>query len=200
MIDYNSLSNFLKMKSENNISAYILCGGKSQRMQTDKGLLLFENQTFVTCIINAIKPITDTIVLVTNNDEYKKFGYTVISDIYEGKGPVGGIYTALKHSSTFRNLIVSCDVPKITSHLFENYLIPNFKSYDITFLSDGVSDYPLIGIYSKNCVSAFKTAIKKNHLKLLKLIETLDYNRVVVCEPDIPALLNINSKEDLEKL
>jgi len=188
------------MGIEDSISAYILCGGKSHRMQTDKGLLLYEDKAFVLHVINAIEPITNQIVCVTKNDEYKKFGFSIISDIYEAKGPVGGIYTALKHSTTDKNLIISCDVPKITSRLLETYLILNSKSSEITFLSDGVSDYPLIGMYSKSIVSEIEKAIKNNHLKLLKLIETLDYKRVIVSERDKPALLNINTKADLEKL
>ena len=51
------------MNSENNITAYILCGGKSQRMKTEKGFLIFQDKTFVENIISAIKPIANAIFL-----------------------------------------------------------------------------------------------------------------------------------------
>ena len=48
-----------------NISVYILCGGKSTRMQEEKGLVFYKNQPFVQHIIQAVMPITDKIFLVT---------------------------------------------------------------------------------------------------------------------------------------
>ena len=188
------------MKLDNNITAYILCGGQSKRMKTDKGLIVYQNLTFVERIINELKPITNSIYLVTKNNEYEIFGYPLIADIFENKGPVGGIFTALHYSNTEKNLIISCDVPKVTTEIFRKYLIPNYKNSEITFLSDGNSDYPLIGIYSKNSIKDFETAIKNNHLKLLQLIETLDYNRIKIDDADRTVLLNVNTKADLEKL
>jgi len=188
------------MNSTNKITAYILCGGKSERMKTEKGLLIYQNKTFVECIINAIKPIANSIFLVTKNENYEAFGYPLVADVFENKGPVGGIYTALNHSSTKKNLIISCDVPRIKAEIFSKYLIPNCKNSDLIFLSDGKNDYPLIGVYSKKSIKNFESAIKKNHLKLLKLIETLDYKRIQVNVEDQWALLNINTQADLEKL
>ncbi|HMC01848.1 MAG TPA: molybdenum cofactor guanylyltransferase [Flavobacteriaceae bacterium] len=188
------------MTSRKKISAYILCGGKSSRMKMDKGLLLYQNKTFVENIINAIEPITNSIFLVTNNDAYNIFGLPIISDIYKNKGPIGGIYTALKYTKTDKNLIISCDVPKITTSILKKYLIENCENSDLTFVSDGENDFPLIGIYSKSIVQEFETAIKNNHLKLLRLIETLCINKILVENKDASELMNVNTKDDLERL
>lgn len=187
------------MNSSQNISAYILCGGKSSRMQTEKGLVCFNEKPFIQYIINAIKPIANNIVLVTNNEDYKIFGCNLIEDIYTNKGPVGGIYTALEHSKVENNLILSCDIPFITTEVLK-ILIDNHLSSEnnITFLSDGIKNYPLIGVYKKLLVNLFEEAILNEKLKLQRVIQTITN---IVISIDIKyhsTLKNINTKQDLE--
>ncbi|WP_299098269.1 molybdenum cofactor guanylyltransferase [uncultured Winogradskyella sp.] len=188
------------MSTKNNISVYILCGGLSSRMQEEKGLVLYEDKPFVTHIIEAVLPISETIVLVTKNENYKQFGFPLIADIYENKGPVGGIYSALNHSDNEFNLILSCDIPNIKTAVLNTYLLNNFQDHSITYLKDDESDYPLIGMYSKQVTSLFKTAISENKLKLLDLIKTTDYNTIQIKPEDKIAVKNINTKEELTAL
>ena len=74
---------------KNNIPAYILCGGRSSRMGQDKGLVTLQENEFISHIINTLKNITDSIVLVTKNKEYGRFRLPIIQDIYAEKGPLG---------------------------------------------------------------------------------------------------------------
>ncbi|MCK7517639.1 MAG: NTP transferase domain-containing protein [Ignavibacteriales bacterium] len=46
----------------------------------------------------------------------------VVNDIFIGKGPLAGIHSALKNSSTEKNFIISCDMPLISVELIK-YLI-----------------------------------------------------------------------------
>ncbi|MUU79140.1 molybdenum cofactor guanylyltransferase [Winogradskyella endarachnes] len=188
------------MSNKTNISVYILCGGLSSRMQEEKGLVLYKNKPFVAHIIDAVIPISESIVLVTKNDAYKQFGYPLVADIYENKGPVGGIYSALNHSENEFNLILSCDIPNIKTAVLNTYLLQNFQSHSISYLKDDESDYPLIGMYSKKLTSLFKAAILENKLKLLDLIKTTDYNTIQIKPEAKSAVKNINTKEELTAL
>lgn len=97
-----------------NYTGIILAGGKSQRMGTDKWLLLLKGKPFISHIYEAMKPIFgDNIVIVSSNPEYDKYGYKRIEDLISNKGPVGGLYTALKQSKTKFNLVLSVDVPLV---------------------------------------------------------------------------------------
>ncbi|HEX8014674.1 MAG TPA: NTP transferase domain-containing protein, partial [Flavobacterium sp.] len=40
------------------LTAFILCGGKSSRMKSEKGLVLFQGKPFIEHIIQAVLPIT----------------------------------------------------------------------------------------------------------------------------------------------
>src|SRR5690606_34062673 len=136
-----------------NIPAYILCGGKSTRMQAEKVLVYFDNKPFVQHIIDAVKPITNSIFLVMKITAYKTLGYELIEDIHADKVPVGCIHTALQHSQSLNNLILSCDVPFITTEVLE-ILLAKHES-EVTFLSDDNKNYPLIGIYQKQLEELF---------------------------------------------
>ena len=189
------------MNKEKNMSAYILCGGTNRRMQTEKGLIVYNGKTFIEWIIDAIKPITNSIFLVTKNKDYQKFGYPLIPDVHHSKGPVGGIFTALKHSSSDDNLILSCDVPNITSHVLETYLVDKIDdSHDVIYVADENRDYPLIGIYSKKIITDFETALNNDHLKLVRLLVKVNCNCIKTNPEDYSALQNINTKEELKNL
>ena len=189
------------MSEKQSISAYILCGGTNKRMGTEKGLIVYKDKTFIEWIIEAIKPITDSIFLVTKNKDYQKFGYPLVPDIHHSKGPVGGIFTALTHTNTDKDLILSSDIPNITTHVLNTYLVDQIDESDsVVYVSDDKKAYPLIGMYSKKLVSEFETALNNNHLKLMKLLEKLDCKCVKTKPEDYSALQNINTKEELKKL
>ena len=189
------------MKVKNNISAFILCGGKSSRMGTEKGLVNYNNKPFIQLVIDAIEPITTNIFLVTDNQEYTDFNYPLVADIYKNKGPVGGIFSALDRSETENNLILSCDIPKISTNVIKNYLINNISDQkDVIFLSDDKNVYPLIGIYNKRVKPKLSEAISSNRIKLLSLLNELNCQVIKVNPRDFESLKNINTQDELKIL
>lgn len=189
------------MIEKSNIPVYILCGGKSTRMQTDKGLVDFKGKPFIQWVIDAAKGISDSIFLVTNNLDYADFGYPLINDIYKDKGPVGGIFSALKHSTENQILILSCDVPNISAEILEHYLLKKIEDdADVIMLADNEKIYPLIGIYSKSVMGGFERAIKRDKLKLILVIKDFIFKTIQVAGKHKNALANINTKKELEAL
>lgn len=189
------------MPNSQNITAYVLCGGKSVRMQTEKGMVLYKGKPFIQWIIDAIMPVTSDIILVTSNSDYSHLGLPLIEDIFKNKGPVGGIYTALTHSKTERNLILSCDIPKINADLLRE-LIDQSKQKDasITFLSDGKNDFPLIGVYKKEALKTLAEAISADKLKLCPLVNMISHQKIIINSEQKSFVQNINSKAELLSL
>ncbi|MBN3521159.1 molybdenum cofactor guanylyltransferase [Algoriphagus lutimaris] len=189
------------LRSNEDIAVYILCGGKSSRMNTEKGLVEFHGKSFLQWILDAVTPMTSTITLVTKNVAYACFGLPMIPDLVEDQGPVGGIYTALADSSFRYNLILSCDIPKITTEVL-SALIQTAKGSDkdVFILSDGKHDYPLIGCYQKSLLQAFQYAIEQQHLKLCPLVDSLRHQKLVITPKDQAAIRNINTQEELLSL
>lgn len=187
------------MKENSTIAAYILCGGKSSRMKTDKGLVLWEEKPFVQHIAETITPLTEAIVLVTDNAAYAQFGYPLIPDIYPDKGPLGGIHTALSHSKAATNLILSCDIPLILTTILSEILAVHANSEEkITIAATKESLHPLIGVYEKNLTPLIEKHIAEGKLKLLDFVAQIPH-QTVVFEDDL-ALENINSQKELDAL
>lgn len=182
-------------------NVYILAGGKSSRMGTDKGLLPLNNEVFVERIGKKLKKITNSVYVITSNEAYKNLNLNCIEDIFPNKGPVGGIYTALTHSSTEQNIIISCDTPLINYEVI-SWLIKEHenKTFMITFPTFDNKDYPLIGIYSKKMTPIFLEAIQQDSLKLRSVLQNINCNIVVLPLKFRDNILNINTKEEYYKL
>ena len=88
------------MKNKKNITGIILAGGKSSRMGTDKGFVMYKNKAFIQHIIEAIHPLVDEIIIVSNNPDYDVFKLKRVNDIIENAGPLAGVYTGLFESET----------------------------------------------------------------------------------------------------
>lgn len=182
----------------NKVTGYILAGGKSSRMGTDKGLMNLGGKTLVQYVIDALKPVADKVVIVSNNAEYEKFGFEVIEDEIKGIGPAGGIYTALNHSTSEKNFIISCDMPFVTSDSI-NFVVVNAHDSEITLPIHNQNLEPLFGVYSKVCLQRWKTLIESGNIKLHDLVEHFRLNKLKVDYKklfDDKIFMNVNDKHD----
>ena len=178
----------------------ILCGGKSSRMQSEKGLVLYKNKPFVEHIIEAVLPISNNIQLVTNGNEYDYLGYKIVKDRIENKGPLGGIYSAIFHSDSEINLILSCDIPLISTEIVSELIQKRSVDFDIAVFKDLDKIHPLIGIYSKNLIPNIEKAIDNDELKMMDFISRNKHQLIPIEEKNRQLFRNINSHEDLQEL
>jgi molybdopterin-guanine dinucleotide biosynthesis protein A len=182
------------------INGYILAGGKSSRMGTDKGLLLFEGKAMIQYVIEQLQPIFSKLVIVSNNPEYEKFGLEVIPDLIKDIGPAGGIYTALKHSEAKLNFIVSCDMPFVTKEAI-GFIIKNTSESQIVLPENQGKIEPLFGIYAKDCEDIWFELIQQNIIKLQKMVSYFKLKTIPVENNEIfkeSFFKNINTKEDFK--
>lgn len=186
---------------KNKITAYILAGGKSQRMGTDKGLLLLDGKPFVSHICEAVSPIVgDSIVIVSSNADYDFLGYTRIEDIVADKGPVGGIYTALHQSKTKLNFIISVDAPLVTTELLLWILENHSDSFLMTQVQANEKSYPLIAIYDQSLVTVFEVNLRNHQLRLGRVRDEIAYQTIYVPEKWNNQVQNINTQEEYQKI
>ena len=83
------------MEPLDQIPVYILCGGKSSRMTSEKGLVKLQEKTFIELITSVLQSKNMLVKLITENENYSELGYKILPDIYINKGPLAGIHSAL---------------------------------------------------------------------------------------------------------
>jgi molybdenum cofactor guanylyltransferase len=192
----------MDMPEQKEITAIILAGGKSSRMKEDKGLVYFNRKMLVEHVIQSVKKLTDhLIIIITANAAYKQFGYPCIEDEMNDKGPLGGIYTGLIHSSSQRNLIVGCDMPFLSEKLLTT-LINNCDDEDVLMTEHRGMVEPLCAVYHQNCAEHLRSQLEQNHLKITTALAGLK-TRVISFDSEEwfkgNELANFNSIEELKK-
>lgn len=178
----------------------ILCGGKSSRMQSEKGLVLFQNKPLIEHIIDAVLPISANIKLVTNTNDYDYLAYKKLNDIELEKGPMGGIYSALANSDSEINMILSCDIPLISTEILLELIEKHNSNFDVTVFEDEERIHLLIGIYSKEILPVLKQSIDENDLKMMRFLSKVKTQRILVDDAKSQFFKNINTLEELNEL
>lgn len=183
------------------VTGIILAGGKSSRMGTDKGLQKLCGKPLISYSIQLLSEFCSTIIISTSSDAYQSFGYKTVADEIPGIGPMGGIYSALKQSETEENLVLSCDLPFVSSELLR-YILKNSEGYHVAVPWQGDHHYePLCGFYRLSVLDRMSAFIQNNNYKLPDLFQEIIINRLTIntnlefYKEDM--FLNINSKHDL---
>lgn len=110
------------MAGVNGVSVFILAGGRSTRMGTDKALLQFDGMSLLERALKAAREVGDNVRIVGARERYAEFGAAVVEDEFQQCGPLGGIHAALGVSETELNVVLSVDTPLVTSD-FLRYLV-----------------------------------------------------------------------------
>jgi molybdopterin-guanine dinucleotide biosynthesis protein A len=185
------------------LTGIILSGGKSSRMGLEKGLVDFRGKPLISYAIEALKPVTDALLVSANNrlDDYRNFGYEIVRDKVKEIGPMGGLLAALKHSKTEYNLVLSCDMPFVSTELMD-YLSGQIEDYDIVAAVHGEETLePLCGCYSKSVVGVLENQVAEGNYKLRDVFRQVRFKTVVI-DASLPfyhdhLFFNINRPEDL---
>lgn len=187
-------------RNKKQINGYILAGGKSSRMGTDKGLLMIEGKAMIQYVIEQMQLVFDNLVIVSNNSEYEKFGLEVIPDLIKNIGPAGGIYTVLEHSDSQLNFVVSCDMPFISKGAIE-FIIENSNESQIVLLENQGNLEPLFGIYANDCEAIWLELIEEGKVKLQDMIKNFKLKIIPIENNEIfkdSFFKNINTKADFD--
>jgi molybdenum cofactor guanylyltransferase len=98
------------------VEGFILVGGRSSRMGSDKSRLQFAGRTGIELIAGALSDLTSSVRLVGSRILHD--GFENIPDLHQQWGALGGIHAALGACRSQWAAIVACDLPLVTAELF----------------------------------------------------------------------------------
>ena len=175
-------------------AGFILTGGRSTRMGSDKALLPWRERTVIEHLSLLVASVAGSSTLVGHPERYLHLGLPALADLRPGLGPLSGLETALASTSAEWNLVLSCDIPEVTRQLLESLFSHAAASgAAVTLIRDAAEElHPLCAVYHQRCLAAARAALDRNDLRLLDVIGHLQPEFL-----DIPASFpNINTPED----
>lgn len=156
------------------ISVAILAGRERSRV----GTLL--NQPIVERVFAQVQGLGAETLLITNQPEaYAYLDLPLYADLFPNSGPLGGICTALHHTTGSHTLVLSCDLPIISRDLLEHlkYLAPDF---DIVVPQALGRLQPLHAIYSRACLQPALACLRRGELRVNAFYQEMSRLHVVL--------------------
>lgn len=197
----------------NDFSGFVLAGGKSSRMKTDKAFLEIDGETFLARAVKTLSKTCENSVEIVLNQSQTHFiakfpaGVSYVFDIYENLGALGGIHAALKNCPREYAFVLACDMPFVTekavANLARTALESAGKSAIIPKDSDGKIQ-PLAAVYKvKTCLPLLENFLanpSSNAVRdFLKLVPT-EFIAAESLDADENLFSNVNFPSDYQKI
>lgn len=186
------------------VSAFVLAGGKSTRMGTDKAFVTLEGSTLLARALDIARSVTPSVSIVGDPAKFARYA-PVVEDIFPNCGPLAGIHAALRSSSTDLNLILAVDVPFVSAALLE-YLLERARRNPavVTIAQTGGGYQPLSAIYRCEFAELADKALGAGRYKIDSLFPST--NTQTITEEELKAagfshavFRNLNTREELDK-
>ena len=185
------------------VTAFVLSGGMSTRMGTDKALVMFESRTLLERALEVARSVTSEVRVAGNPVKYASFA-PCVEDFYPNCGPLAGIHAALHSSHTEFNLMVAVDLPFVTAQLLE-FIVARAQdaaTASVTVPRVGSRFQPLCAVYRREFVVPATQALRVGHYKIDSLFETkrtqiIEENELVAAGFSPSLFRNVNTPGDL---
>jgi molybdopterin-guanine dinucleotide biosynthesis protein A len=185
------------------IAAFILAGGASRRMGTDKSQLRLEQQTFTERIAETLLQITDSVSIVGRDSDVSSL--PSVADVYPKWGALGGIHAALSACSREWAIVVACDLPFVTSELFLYLAAQRLDHEAVVPVQEDGRPQPLAALYRVDpCLRRATDLIEAGRRRPVDLLEAVNTRWVAFDELRNFAraqsfFVNINTPDDYDE-
>jgi molybdopterin-guanine dinucleotide biosynthesis protein A len=153
------------------LTAFILAGGNSTRMGTDKAFVMLDGRTLLARALDRCRTITSEVWIVGDRKKFAPFA-PVVEDVFPGCGPLAGIHAALRTSGTDLNLVLAVDLPFVSPALL-HFLVAQARQNGamVTVPRAGKGWQPLCAVYRRIFADAAETALRAGRYKIDALFE-----------------------------
>lgn len=171
------------------MNGYILVGGRSRRMGSDKAQLKISGRTLCHLIIEKLQQAGCENVFLVGKKSIP-ISIPQIPESWPDYHPLYGVYTALTHCCGDRCIITPCDIPFVSTTTYQQLLSQSVT----TVLSTPSKKQPLLGLfYTSKREQALSYA--QQHRSVMSFVE----NEACIVVPS-DELRNINHPNDLRGL
>jgi molybdopterin-guanine dinucleotide biosynthesis protein A len=185
------------------MEGFILTGGASSRMGTDKARLSLGGLTFIERIARALREVTPDLRLVSARTESFNLNLPVVADVHRNCGALGGLHAALRACRAPWALVVSCDLPFVTGELFAR--LGEFRTGETDAVAPLQADgrpQPLCALYSPaGCLERVERFLLEGERRprvLLRQVRTrwVEHTELIDLRDAELFFMNVNTPED----
>ena len=183
------------------VSGFVLAGGRATRMGRDKRLFRMGDQTLLERAAALLEQLLGRppFVVGDNLEGIWPDPRRIITDMRPGCGPLSGLAALLQACPTRWALAVAADMPLLGAEDLQ-LLVERVSDGDrVAALSGGVRPEPLAAIYHRDTGDYWRRRLEAGNYKLDSGFRELDWVKVVPAKPGL-SLFNVNRVEDLEWL
>ncbi len=149
-----------------NVTAFVLAGGRSSRMGADKALLPFRDETLLARALATARAVAGKVVIVGPRERYAAYG-DLVEDIYAGCGPLAGIHAALCSTQMDLNLVLSVDMPLMPAEFLQWLVNRSRDTNDLIVVPDALGgQQPLCAVYRRAVLAVAEQALKEGDYKI----------------------------------
>jgi len=180
------------------VPLYILAGGRSRRFGADKARALVDGTPLILRVARALAPVAaSTTVVAANAGAYDDLSLPTIGDETPGRGPAGGVATAIGHrlreSGEGWILVSACDWLEVDAG-WARPLLRAVAPGARAVLFD--TRQPLFGLYHTAAGPAIARAVDAGERRMREIAAGLSPLRVAAPEA-FAAAVNVNRRDDL---
>lgn len=187
------------------VVGFVVAGGGSTRMGSDKALLPWRGTTLLDDAVRRLREVTDDVRLLTGpHRRYEDRGLVVLPDETPGLGPLVGVATALRAMGSGTGIFLAVDLPGIPSALLRSFLEWS-RGADAVVPISNTGPEPLCAAYRTTCLPAIERQFRDGQYKMTNFWGDITVRKLQVAElarfgPVEAMFLNVNTPEAYSKI
>ena len=184
------------------IEGFILAGGQSRRMGTDKSQLTINGQTFLDRIAAEVTA-SDISVKVVGLPPSE---YPTVVDVYPNWGALGGVHAALSACGSDWAMVIACDFPFVSRQLLGRLSAKRDDFEAVAPIQRDLIPQPLCALYRVvPCLNQAEKLINSGERKPVALLQSvrtrwISFDEVADLEGADRFFENINSPADYKRI
>lgn len=189
----------------------ILCGGQSQRMGSDKGLMKLEEKNWAQSAIDKMSALNIQVKISVNEQQFPLYAEIFSKDnliiddkTLSIKGPLLGTLSCHLAFPSEDLFVLACDMPLMEISMLQSlYKKKEEQNSDaFVFTNDGEAE-PLCGIYTAKGLAVTLTMFKNGVLikhSMKFMLDHLTVSKIPLSEEEKKYFKNINHHSELNGL
>lgn len=214
--DVQGIADFLQCNyARPKLTVAIQAGGESRRMGRSKATVAFLGRPLIERIVERVAPVADEIVITTNEAENLAFldelnldcELRLVPDVYEERGALRGLYSALSAASNPCVAVVACDMVFASASLIAHEAVAlQMRRADAVVPCNKFGFEPFHALYRVDaCLPAIADAIEQGKVRARDFYEQVNLSRferedMEKAVPGGGCFANVNTPEELARM